>query len=85
MANNRSEFTIEEIEALSLEIQGMKATVTEVTARVNTMIDTMSTMEKTIRLILIANWDGLAAFRGQPSPGIPSPPRGDESALEGGP
>lgn len=62
MANNRSELSIQQIEALSHEIQGLKATITEMAVRVDTMTNTMSTMEKTIRLTLIANWDELAAL-----------------------
>lgn len=49
---------------LSQKIQGLKATVAKLLARVNTLADTVSIMEKTIRMVLIANWDQLAVFRG---------------------
>lgn len=61
--------------ALSQEIHGLKATVAELSVRVNTLPDTVSIMEKTMRMVLIANWDQLATFQGQPAPRIPSPPR----------
>lgn len=49
---------------LSQKIQGLKATVAKLLARVNTLAYTVSIMEKTIRMVLIANWDQLADFRG---------------------
>ncbi len=69
MANN------EQIAKLCQELQSLKVAVDGLAAKMEAMTDSVSVMEKTVRMVLIANWDQLAAFQGQPPPPIPSPPR----------
>ncbi|KAI8530386.1 hypothetical protein RHMOL_Rhmol11G0054300 [Rhododendron molle] len=69
MANN------EQISKLCQELQSLKAAVDGLSSKMEAMAESLSVMEKTVRMVLIANWDQLEAFRGQLAPPIPSPLR----------
>ncbi|KAI8550587.1 hypothetical protein RHMOL_Rhmol06G0118900 [Rhododendron molle] len=69
MANN------EQISELCQELQNLKAAIDGLSSKMEAKAESLSVMEKTVRMVLIANWDQLEAFRGQPVPPISSPPR----------
>ncbi|KAI8555711.1 hypothetical protein RHMOL_Rhmol05G0196000 [Rhododendron molle] len=70
----------ERISELCQELQNLKAAINGLFAKMDAMVDSLSVKEKTVRMVLIANWDQLEAFRGQPAPPIPSSPKDGDSA-----
>lgn len=56
------------VSELCRELQGLKTAVTELSVKMDAMVESLSVMEKTVRMVLIANWDQLEAFRGQRRP-----------------
>ena len=63
----------EDVKRILEEIHYMKEHLALVREKVSLLAQTVSLCEKTTRLVMIANWDQLGAFSGNPPPTVLSP------------